>query len=170
MLITPREILREELEALRLVIIANHEKAGQMASGRTEASLHAEVTEDGGTLWGRYAFGVLETGRKAGKVPMNFTAIIKQWMKDKCIQATPILYKTDRPHKYTPQERGENSLAYMIARKIKRSGTRLYRQGGRSDIYSQAIEEATRKIGERLLAMLTVEYDSIKLNGGAKIE
>lgn len=168
--LSPRTILKEELEALRLAIIQNHIKAGQKASGRTAASLHVEVGEDHGTLYGRAPFGVLETGRRAGKVPGNFTAIIKQWMKDKGIKATPIPYKTNRKHKYTPQERGENSLAYMIARKIRKSGTRLFRQGGRSDIYSEAIQKAVRQIGDKLLEMLATEVDSIKLNGNNKIE
>ena len=155
----PRQILQDELEELRVAIIAHHLSAGQKASGKTAASMHVEVTETRGTLFGRSAFGTLETGRKAGKVP-----IIKQWMKDKGIEAEPIPYKTDRPHKYTPKERGENTLAFLIARKIKKSGTQLFRQGGRSDIYSNEVPVTTRKIGERLLEMLSTEVKSIKLN------
>lgn len=160
----PRQILQDELEELRLAIIEHHLSAGQKASGKTAASMHVEVTETRGTLFGRSAFGTLETGRKAGKVPAGFTGIIKQWMKDKGIEAEPIPYKTDRPHKYTPKERGENTLAFLIARKIKKSGTQLFRQGGRSDIYSNEVPVTTRKIGERLLEMLSTEVKSIKLN------
>ena len=78
----PRQILQDELEELRVAIIAHHLSAGQKASGKTTASMHVEVTETRGTLFGRSAFGTLETGRKAGKVPAGFTGIIKQWMKD----------------------------------------------------------------------------------------
>lgn len=46
-------IIGEELEALRKRIIANHEAAGQVASGRTKGSLKVEMSEDGGVLWGR---------------------------------------------------------------------------------------------------------------------
>ena len=48
-------IIGEELEALRKRIIANHEAAGQVASGRTKGSLKVEMSEDGGVLWGRQA-------------------------------------------------------------------------------------------------------------------
>lgn len=41
-------IIGEELEALRKRIIANHEAAGQVASGRTKGSLKVEMSEDGG--------------------------------------------------------------------------------------------------------------------------
>lgn len=44
-------IIGEELEALRKRIIANHEAAGQVASGRTKGSLKVEMSEDGGVLW-----------------------------------------------------------------------------------------------------------------------
>ena len=67
----PRQILQDELEELRVAIIAHHISAGQKASGKTAASMHVEVTETRGTLFGRSAFGTLETGRKAGKVPQR---------------------------------------------------------------------------------------------------
>ena len=157
-------VLQEELEALKERIIAQHLAAGQKASGRTAASLRVETTENEGTLYGRSAFGVLETGRKAGKGPMGFEDIIRQWIIDKGIQARPIPYKTDRMHKYSPQERGERSLAFLIARKIRREGTKLYRQGGRNDIYSDAIRDTKAKIVHRIGELLQTEIKSIKLN------
>lgn len=166
---TPRQIMMEELEELRKVIVAHHIEAGQKASGKTSKSLHVDVTEDSGTLYGKNAFGVLETGRKAGKVPGNFTAIILQWMKDKGIQVKPMPYKTDRAHKYTPEERAQNTFAYLVAKKIKENGTQLYRTGGRSDIYSNAIPATVRKISDRLLELINVKITSIKLNGNEKI-
>lgn len=73
-----KKILSEELESLRKRIIANHEAAGQVASGRTRDSLRVEATDNEGILFGRYPFGTLETGRKPGKVPKGFAAIIEQ--------------------------------------------------------------------------------------------
>jgi len=160
----PRIILQEELEALRLSIIGNHLKAGQKASGRTAASLRVEVSEDSGTLWGRNAFGVLETGRKGGRVPKDFQGIIMQWMRDKGIHAAPIPYLTDRPHKYTPQQRGELRMSYLIARKIRKEGTRLFRTGGRSDIYTPEVEKAVKNIGDRMLSLIKQKIEHIKLN------
>ena len=166
---TPRRILAEELEVLKKAIIAHHVAAGQKASGRTIASMRVEASENEGSLWGRQAFGVLETGRRGGKVPMGFEKVIRQWMKDKGLRAEPIPYKTDRPHKYTPQERGEMSMSYLIARKIRKEGTRLFRMGGRSDIYSEEVPIAVHRIQSRVLELLNVEIDSIKLNGNNEI-
>lgn len=157
-------VLTEELEALKAKIIAQHVGAGQKASGRTAASLRIEVTEEEGTLYGRLPFGTLETGRKPGKVPQGFQSIIREWMTDKGISATPIPYKTDRPHKYTPQERGNLSLSFLIARKIKREGTRMFRKGGRDDIYSNVIPAAIERIQSRIVELLKLEVESIKLN------
>lgn len=161
----PSIVLREELEVLRLSIIANHIQAGQKASGRTMRSLRVEVSEDGGTLWGRSPFGVLETGRKAGRVPQGFQQIIIQWMADKGIRPAPIPYLTNRPHKYTPEQRGVLRMSYFIARKIRQQGTRLFRQGGRSDIYSQEIRKTVERVQDRLLALIRTEIENIKLNG-----
>lgn len=157
-------VLTEELEALKKKIIAQHLGAGQKASGRTAASLRVEVTEEEGTLYGRSPFGTLETGRKPGKVPQGFRTIIRKWMADKGIEAEPIPYKTDRPHKYTPQERGNLSLSYLIARKIKREGTSLFRKGGRADIYSNVIPAATERIKSRVVELLKLDVENIKLN------
>ena len=63
-----KDILNEELDKLRQRIIENHIQAGQRASGRTIKSLHVVVDDNHGVLFGRQAFGVLETGRGPGKI------------------------------------------------------------------------------------------------------
>lgn len=157
-------VLKEELEQARQLII-NHIRAnGQNASGRTIASMHVEVNGDEGALFGRNYFGVLETGRKAGRVPYRFSAIIRQWMQDKGVHGEPIPYKTNRPHKYTPQERGDLSLASAIAHTIKTKGTKLHRDGGRADVYSNVIPDAIQRIRKRIIGSMQIEVDNIKLN------
>lgn len=157
-------ILTEELEDLKEQILSHHKDAGQVASGRTGDSMHVDVSENEGTLFGRVAFGTLETGRAAGAVPNNFQAIIRQWMSDKGIKANPIPYKTNRQHKYTEQERGDMALSYLIARKIRNEGTKLFRQGGRADIYSNVVPSVRERILQRLVGIMKVEVDSIKIN------
>lgn len=157
-------ILVEELEALKKEIIENHLRAKQKASGRTSESLRVETDENSATLFGRGFFDVLETGRKAGKVPYDFQTIIRKWMHDKGIKAQPIEYKTNRPHKYTPQERGERTLAFFIARNIRKNGTALFRSGGRQDIYSDAIPKAIKRIKARIAGIVHTEISSIKIN------
>lgn len=142
-----KKVISEELNNLRKKIIDNHLKAGQKASGRTINSLRIEVDDAGGTLFGRKAFGTLETGRRGGNVPKGFYNIILQWMKDKGINV-------EKP----------KTFAYLVARKIAREGTKLYRQGGRADIYSNEIPKTTESILGRLSEMLVAEVESINVN------
>lgn len=141
------KIVHDELEALRLRIIENHIKAGQRASGKTIESLHVQMSEDGGILFGRNPFGVLESGRKAGPVPRGFYQIIKKWVEDKGIQV-------DKP----------NTFAYLVARKIAREGTSLHRQGARDDIYSRDVKEATRRVFEKVFGVFEKDIDHINLH------
>lgn len=158
-------IIREELERARQLIINHIRLNGQNASGRTIRSLHVEMpSEDEGELWGHFPFGVLETGRRSGRVPRNFRAIILQWMKDKHLSAAPIPYKTDRPHKYTPQERGDLSMASAIAHTIATKGSKLHRDGGRADVYSNVLPETMKRLSERMIFLIRKTYESIKLN------
>lgn len=157
-------IINEELERAKLIIIQHIWKNGQNASCRTVDSLHVVMNPEGGTLYGRNFFGTMETGRRAGKIPYGFSGIILQWMRDKGIHGTPIAYKTNRAHKYTPQERGDLSMASAIARTIARSGTRLYRKGGRADVYSDVIPETMERLGNRLMQLIHLYMETIKLN------
>lgn len=163
-----KAVLLEELNALAERIKANHKNAGQVASGKTLRSIHVETSEKNGTLYGRAYFGVLETGRRAGRVPRNFQQIILQWMKDKGVHADPIPYKRKpsarwRP-KYTAQERGDYSLAGAIATRIRKEGTELYRKGGRTDIFSNEIPVTTERILQRLALVFSKDIESETIN------
>lgn len=159
-----REIVREELEQLQRNIAANMTKAGQVASGDTIKSMHVETSEEQGTLFGRGYFGVLETGRAGGKVPLGFRDIIFRWMMCKNIHASPHAYKTNKPHKYSAQERADLSMAAAIATSIHKKGTRLFRRGGRADIYSNEIPLTIKRIEGRLVFLISQAMTSIKIN------
>lgn len=141
------ELVASELEALKQRIIENHRSAGQVASGRTIASLKVEITEDGGVLWGRSAFGTLETGRKGGKVPAGFWKIIRQWMDDKGIQV-------EKP----------DSFAYLVARKIANEGTQLFREGGFYKIYSPEVKDTVERVSDGIGILFGSEVEHINLN------
>lgn len=141
------ELVSSELEALKQRIIENHRNAGQVASGRTIASLKVEMTEDGGVLWGRSAFGTLETGRKPGKVPAGFWKIIRQWMDDKGIQV-------EKP----------DSFAYLVARKIANEGTQLFREGGFYKIYSPEVKDTVERVSDGIGILFGSEVEHINLN------
>lgn len=159
------EIIRDELERAKQLIINHIRINGENASGRTIASLHVEMqNEDEGVLYGRSPFGTLETGRKAGKIPYSFRSIILQWMTDKGLHGTSIPYKTNRPHKYTPQERGDLSMAGAIAYTIAKKGSKLYRTGGRADVYSDVVPDTIKRLGDRLMFLVSQSVEHIKLN------
>lgn len=141
------ELVSSELEALKQKVIENQKNSGQVASGRTIASMKVEVTEDGGVLWGRSPFGTLETGRKPGKVPAGFWKIIRQWMEDKGIQ----VLKPD-------------SFAYLVARKIANEGTQLFRNGGRDDIYSPEVKDTVERVSQGIGILFGSEVEHINLN------
>ncbi len=140
-------ILKYELNDLRLRIIDNHIRARQKASGRTIASLRVEVTENSGILWGRKAFGTLETGRRPGRVPKGFYKIILDWIEAKGI-------RVEKP----------KTFAYFIARKIAKEGTQLYRDGGRDDIYSKEIDKTIKTIMEKVFGIFENDIKHINLN------
>lgn len=159
------QILTEELGTLKATIINNIRTTGQWASGKTAASMGVMVSGNIGELVGRRAFGTLETGRRGGRVPRNFHNIIYDWMQAKGVHAQPMPYKTNRPHKYSEQERGDRTMAYFIAKTIRREGTRLYRDGGRDDVYSRAIPLTIERINSRLSGIYVASVtQQIKLN------
>lgn len=153
------------LEKLRDKIIKNHTEAGQVASGRTARSLMISETRTGGKLTGRKAFATTETGRKGGKVPRNFTEIIKQWIIDKGISIRPIPYKRQASAnwipKYSAEQRGLNSLAGAIAYKIANEGTSLYKTGGRKDIFTEPTDETIKEIREKLSGLFKLEIQRL---------
>lgn len=153
------------LEDLKRKIIENHKRAGQVASGSTIKSIRIEETEDGAKLVGRRYFGTLETGRKPGKTPRNFNEIIQNWILDKGIKFKSMPYKRRESNKwhpkYTPQLRGLMSLSSAIAHKIMTDGTKLYRSGGRDDIYTKPTEEAIKDIKQKLAGIFKTEIERL---------
>lgn len=148
MLIDIRDIevmLTEVFEQAKRDIIANHERAGQVASGKTRDSLSVEVTSDitsaTATMYGRKYFAALETGSAPWKKqykhpPKPFVETIAKWMTDKGI---------------------EGVSAYLVARKIMREGSKLYRDGGRQDIFTPVMSD----IEERIDAELSSIFETI---------
>lgn len=148
MLIDIRDIevmLQEVFEQAKRDIIANHERAGQVASGKTRDSLSVEVTSDitsaTATMYGRKYFAALETGSQPWEKqykhpPKPFVETIAKWMVDKGI---------------------EGVSAYLVARKIMREGTRLYRADGRQNVFTPVMSD----IEERIDAELSSLFETI---------
>lgn len=142
------------LERMRAKIAANIESKGLKASGKTAASMRIVSTETGGQLVGRPYFQSLELGRPAGRVPYNFNAIIRQWIIDKGISVRQIPYVRQPSARWSPkysvEERSLRAAAGAIAHTIATRGTLLYRQGGRSDIYTPVIDEELERLEQEI--------------------
>lgn len=134
-----REILRDELEKLRERIDANMTTADQHATGKTRESMQVDVHGTYGVLTGRYAFASLETGsrpwsKRPKRVPRFFADLIGEWIEAK----------------------GLDLNQWAVARTIIDKGSKLYRTGGRADIYSPEIQKTMDAIGSRVVEQYAV--------------
>lgn len=140
-----QDIIKQVLDKMVSQIKVNLQSTGTNASGRTSDSLRVEVDSTSGRIYGRRYFRGVEQGRAGGRVPRNFTSIIRQWILDKGLTPSAIPYKrqpsANWQPKYTPEERGLRQMASAIAHTIQKSGTSLYRSGGRKDIFTNVFEE-----------------------------
>ena len=106
--------LETEFDSLKVDLIAKHKELGMKASGNWIDSLDVEVKGLTATIYGEHYTEQLVEGRASGKFPP--IAAITQWIEDKGI---------------TPFENiSISSLAFLIARKIAKSGTKYYQEGG----------------------------------------
>lgn len=128
-----RQILREELEDLRRRIIENMGSADQIVTGKTRDSMRVSVEGLAGVLTGRQAFATLETGsrpwsKKPKRVPKFFADLIGEWIDAK----------------------GLDLNKWAVAHTIIHKGSKLYREGGRADIYSPELQKTIDRIGDRI--------------------
>lgn len=128
--ITSQQILELGLGNLRAAIIQRSTDAGQRASGETYALMSVfNVSQTHGELWGPMWIGVLEDGRKPGKVPYDFAEKIMEWATFKGISwasADPVLF-----------ERWARGVAWNI----HMHGTKLYQSGQKLDIFETPVKE-----------------------------
>ena len=148
-----RQILLEELEDLRRRIIENMGKAGQIVTGKTRDSMQVNVQGLAGVLTGRSAFATLETGsrpwsRPPKRVPRFFADLIGEWIDAK----------------------GLDLNKWAVAHTIIHKGSKLYRTGGRADIYTPEIAQTMENLGNRILERYAVlVIDRLNFNTTIKL-
>lgn len=149
-----RKILLEELEDLKRRITENMGRADQIVSGKTRGSMQASVQGNAGVLTGRQAFAALETGsrpwsRKPKRTPKWFADLIGEWIS----------------------QRGLDLNQWAVAHTIIHKGSKLYRTGGRADIYSPELQKTVDRIGDRILDQYAVLVTNrLTMNEPTKIE
>ena len=115
------------------------------ASGKTKKSLTYEVMRREGyhiLIEGRPFFQSVETGRGPTIHPqhIDLVSILAQWIRDKGLDTTWNLN----------DEREIRSVAYAIMVTHRERGSKLYRDGGRTDIYSNVIAEELPELKQGL--------------------
>lgn len=120
--------------------IANNMSSNDInASGRTSDSMVVEEYDGGIRLVSRgekiAPFGTLEVGRKGGKVPKGFSAILYQWSLDKGLD-----FQSDSMRK---------TFSYLLARRIAREGT-LRHKSPQNNIYSQVVKAVINDVNSKV--------------------
>jgi len=116
---TAKQILQEFGDDSVDLIRENIRKSGKNATGKTYRSLKSKATDNRLIVDGARHIYVLEEGRRPGKMP-------------------PV----DRLIEWATVRGFENpkSAGYAISKKIAEKGTKLFQQGGRTDIITPALE------------------------------
>lgn len=143
-MITTKEIFDEEFNLIKQDLIKKHIQLGMKASGNWINSLTVFTDKDTGRISGEKYTEQLIFGRRPGKFPpIN---AIKKWIIDKGI---------------IRRIKGKitiSSLAFLIARKIARSGTRYFQQGGTDLISSVITQRRIQNIINKVGAELTIVF------------
>lgn len=103
------------------IIQDNLATTGTNASGQTSASVRSEPTPGHSTVTGKAFIFVVETGRKPGRRPP--VSKIVSWLQTGKVSFQGKI----------------DSAAFAISKKIGEVGSKLFREGGRTDIITPAI-------------------------------
>lgn len=158
-----KTVLTRELNNLKKAIEEKMAAEKVSASGRTLSSLQVVVGEDEGTLFGASYFRQLEHGRGPGRVPQNFTAVIRDWIQEKGIDFNSYTPK-GRDGAKMSAEQHLTSLAGAIAYTIMKQGTVMYRQGTSKDIFTEAMEETVERIHRDISGIMAQKVQTINDN------
>lgn len=139
--------LRKHIETLKSDIIIQIDKSGVSATGKTKKGFEVKTTETNGQLIGYSYVGVLERGRRGGKVPTGFRDILLRWAQAKGISFS--------------DSKQANQWAYFVSKKIQREGTALYRSGRTNDIFTTPINNLYKNLEQDIFNEIkNTIYDS----------
>lgn len=141
-----QQIFNDEFELIKKELADKHIELGMKSSGKWQSSLQVESGNEFGRVIGEPYTEQLVDGRKPGKFPP--IQAIEQWIIDKGIIAN------------IEGNIKISSLAFLIARKIAREGTKYFKQGGTDLVDAVFTPQRVQKIIDRLGEVLTFEISS----------
>ena len=137
------QLLEQELQLLHNKILSNAQVAGKKVTGKTIASLESLVVKKSdsvnATISAAPWFFTLEHGRGPAKGKASgsdFLQNLKSWIQTKGIPVA--------------DDNELERLAKFLKWRINTSGTRQYRQGAKTDIYTQAIDDFKNNIPQKV--------------------
>jgi len=137
-------ILSNETNDFLSEVKRNLDNTGTTATGKSKESLRFEITEEGKkivlTVFGKPYFSVVETGRKPTPDKKPSRAMIDN--------ITEWLSARGKPE----------SMAWAVATKINKEGTKLWQTGGRTDIYTDLKESFADQIYMAAVEEISSEY------------
>lgn len=134
---TVDEIISKNFDILISDVKTRHSQAGQKVTGKTINSLQKDIIESGHhVLYGNQYIGVLEHGRRPGKVPYNFIQILREWANAKGIT-------------FENEKQAQRWLNYNLW-SIKTFGTKMYRTKQTLDIFTTPIEQFKNRLSQEL--------------------
>lgn len=152
---TISEAIGKELQRCVDDIKRRHVAAGQVATGKTLRSLEWRLRKEGtryiGEVLGRPFFGALETGsrparrRGTDEERREFVRSLTEWCR---VRGFPSSGLTAEQY-----ERAANWLRWYLVK----FGSKLYRSGGRRDIFTPAVEMLTKNVSDHL----SLYYDEL---------
>lgn len=143
-------IIERSLFEWKEEIIANYTSSGERTTGKTGEEFEVNMTANGGKLLGANYVYVLEQGR--GETKKNGSGAVRRNIKEWIVAKGVFDYLG---------EKELDSLAWAISKTIHKIGTKLFREGGRKDIYSNVItESAINELVNKIAAVITVDVSS----------
>ena len=143
---TSQQIFNEEFESVLRDLAIKHRELGMKSSGKWESSLTVESANDFGRVLGEPYTEQLTDGRKPGRFPP--IKAIEKWIIDKGIIAN------------IEGNIKVSSLAFLIARKIAKEGTRYFKQGGTDLVDAVFTPQRVQSIIDKLGENLTIEFST----------
>ena len=146
---TTTEILQIEFDEIKKDLISKHNQLKMKASGNWQESLVVDVRNKSESIviarvYGEHYTEQLVNGRKPGKFPP--IEAIKKWVIEKGIAGIMEKAKV-------------SSIAFLIARKIAKEGTKYYRDSGTdlvSSVYTpERIQSIIDKVSEINITFIT---------------
>lgn len=138
------QILNFQADLIINQIKENLSISGTDATQKTSKSIKKRITKEGSTyrmvISGRPYFFTVETGRKptpTKKPSPSMVDNIRAWL----------------------QARGKDEgLAWAVATSINKKGTKLYQQGGRTDIATDVINSKVEDITQAIIKQVSQDY------------